>query len=62
MAELIQLLRESLREAIGGLAATGILAILGLLYRRVSRRKKERTIDRDSIPKSYLFSVRGAYL
>ena len=52
MAELIQLLRESLPEAIGGLAAAAILAIFGLLYRRVLRRKKERAIGGDNTPTS----------
>ena len=41
MAELIRLLRESLPEAIGGLTTAAILAILGLLYRRLLSRKKE---------------------
>jgi len=50
MAELIQLLRKALPEAIGGLAATAVLATLGLLYRHLSRRKKERVTDRDGIP------------
>jgi CheY-like chemotaxis protein len=50
MVELIRLLRESLPEAIGGLAAAAVLAILGLLYRRLSRRKKERITDRDGLP------------
>lgn len=40
MAELVRLLRESLPEAIGGLATAAVLANLGLLYRRLSHRKK----------------------
>jgi len=52
MSDLIQLLRESIPEAIGGLAAAAILAILGLLYRRLSRRKKEKSTAGNNTPKS----------
>jgi hypothetical protein len=41
MSDLIQLLRQSLPEAIGGLIAAAALAVLGLLYRRWRRQQGE---------------------
>lgn len=44
MSDLIQLLRQSLPEAIGGLVAAAVLALLGLLYRRWRREKGEEPV------------------
>jgi hypothetical protein len=38
MSSLLELIRNSLPEAIGGLAVAAILTILGLLYKRLSRK------------------------
>jgi len=43
MSDFIQLLRESIPEAIGALATAAILAILGFLYNRWSRREKKKS-------------------
>jgi hypothetical protein len=41
MSDLIQLLHQSLPEAVGGLIAAAVLALLGLLYRRWRRQRGE---------------------
>ncbi len=41
MTEIVQLLSEALPEIIGGLVVSAIVAILGLLHKRASRRKSE---------------------
>lgn len=47
MSDLIQILRDSLPEAIGGLTVAAILAIFGILYKRASRSNSKKTGDKD---------------